>query len=148
MGIFDFGLEGHASTVPRREEHLVTRCLLLSIGVTYYLRLPTEYNCSEQEDQSRREELQDLNPELQTGRVNGQPVNLRAQFEKMMNDKVEVSAGNLQEFNLGMYQEDQCPWKRLGTVLNDEMVMYLDNAELPSGIACNQALKEVSRLEV
>jgi hypothetical protein len=141
-----FFLAGHTSSAPRREEHLVTRCLLLSIGVTYYLRLPTEYICSGEGDEHRKEELQDLNPELQWQAHNGQPVNLREQFEKMINDKVEVSADAFQEYNLDacalLYQEDKVPWKRLGPVLDDEMVMYLDNAELPSGIACNQALKE------
>jgi hypothetical protein len=144
--LLSFFLAGHTSSAPRREEHLVTRCLLLSISVTYYLRLPTEYNYSEQDDERRREELEDLNPELQW-RANGQPVNLRKQFEKMINDKVEVSAEGFQAYNDEVFQgmfhaPEKVKWKRLGEVLDEEMVMYLDNAELPSGIACNQALKE------
>jgi hypothetical protein len=136
---------------------------MLSLGLAYYLRLPTDFcpNSTRDEHQfteaqkhefrkkesARRCEqynegrsLDEINNTMEWGVGGDGRVNLRQQFKAMVD--FQAKAMNAQNNPFGFGDQKQVPWNDLQEVLEDEMSLYLQNAQVPNGIAFNEALKE------
>ena len=109
----DFFLAHHKAREAQLEHgRLVNRCLLLSMAMTYFFRLPTAASHSDTDTP-------------QDG--------LRLQFCRMMAELQSPA---------GRYRPSAMPWDVFEDVVADELRLYIEGAQLPLGIAANLALME------
>jgi len=102
-----------ARHVQLNEHELMHRCLLLSIAMTYYLRLPARATAQQSQG------------------------SLREQFCRMMSALQPPAKYHRKG---AMPWNAQMPWNDFEEVIADELEQYITGAQLPPGIAANLAL--------